>query len=81
MWKIKSHFYVKPRVNLILLNGAELLISKCGCYIRISCIPQIKNEKLFFQNNFSISCTAWKKSKYGVISGPYFDTFLAVMRL
>ena len=39
MWKIKSHFYVKPRVNLILLNGAELLISKCGCYIRISCIP------------------------------------------
>ena len=37
-------------------------------------------KSLCYWDSFKLSCTAWKVSKYGVFSGPYFPVFELIQR-
>lgn len=49
----------------------------------LSCTTQIRNThwdiRTYLKYMFWISYAAWKVSKYGIFSGPYLETFLAVL--
>ena len=81
--KSRMIFYYQkntPYTNILLRDLLQYASLHCNFKVLITCVFLENLWKLsrivFFRTPLNTSfCTAWKVSKYGVISGPYFPVF------